>query len=870
MQRWISLPRPLLSTLAAMLAVVTVFYSFLWMYDVRHASSVVELGFNKAHTTQGVFDEKTHSIPVLDVAPGSPAERAGLRANDRIIAINGQPLVTSAPLDDAWNRGRPGDAVELTVARHEEPEPIHLHGVFRAATGDGGTEGLARASALQVTGSFPVLFLVVGFIVLFLRLEDPNAWLLALLFCGFVTAPGFPNASGLPPALRRFGFAYRAIFSSMVPALFYLFFAVFPSRSPLDRRFSWLKWIGLAVGACLIVPGLGTGDPRLPMAMAKLLGQRASHIAIFSWRYSFFALGMISLAGSAFESGSAPETRQKARVILWGTLLGVLPVVIERAAIDFGGYRPPFWLDTALVLFVLLYPLSFAYAVVKYRVMEIPVLLRAGARYVLVQRGFIVLLFVAGAVAIALYANILSRFIRTDSNLGLAASVVFGIALVWVAAPLVKRGTERIDRAFFRSAYDARIILQDLAERTRRVNDRDELARLLEHHVREALHPKSLACYLEEGEGRLVGKCGEPPAGLETISASESVLAELASRGKSEDVPPAGARDAAKFAVFDALAPECLVPILDRTSRLIGLIVLGPRLSEEPFSGEDKRLLDSVASHAGIALENIRLAEKMAARLEADRRAAHELEIAREVQARLFPQKKPRLETLEYAGGCIQAREVGGDYYDFLDLGPGRVGLVLADVSGKGISGAMMMANLQANLRSQYALALEDLPGLLSSVNRLFYENTPDSCYATLFFGDYNDADRRLRYANCGHNAPLLLRVSGKLERLAATATVLGLFDEWTCSVEEVLLQPGDLLVMYTDGISEAPDDSGAEFGEVRLVETMRANCQLSPTALIEKIQATVQQFSRYGQADDLTMVIGRSVGFTPFAANNW
>jgi phosphoserine phosphatase RsbU/P len=195
------------------------------------------------------------------------------------------------------------------------------------------------------------------------------------------------------------------------------------------------------------------------------------------------------------------------------------------------------------------------------------------------------------------------------------------------------------------------------------------------------------------------------------------------------------------------------------------------------------------------------------------------------------------------------------------------VGLVLADVSGKGISGAMMMANLQANLRSQYALALEDLPGLLSSVNRLFYENTPDSCYATLFFGDYNDADRRLRYANCGHNAPLLLRVSGKLERLAATATVLGLFDEWTCSVEEVLLQPGDLLVMYTDGISEAPDDSGAEFGEVRLVETMRANCQLSPTALIEKIQATVQQFSRYGQADDLTMVIGRSVGFTPLCS---
>jgi hypothetical protein len=579
MKRWIALPKPLLATVAAMLAVVTTSYSVLWMYDVRHASAVVELGFNKAHTTQGVFDEKTHSIPVLDVVPGSPAERAGLRANDRIVAVNGQSLVTSAPLDDAWNRGRPGDGVELKVARPGEAEPIHLHAIFRAAMGDGGSEGLARASALQVTGSFPVLFLVVGFVVLFLRLDDPFAWLLALLFCGFVTAPGFPNASGLPPELRRFGFVYRSVFNSFVPALFYIFFAVFPSRSPLDRRFGWLKWIGLGLGAILIVPGFATGNPRLPMAVLTLWGERPSDIVVLSWRYSLFALGLISLAGNAFDNASPPEARMKARVILWGTLLGVLPVVVERAAIDFGGYRPPFWLDTVLVLFVLLYPLSFAYAVVRYLVMEIPVLLRAGARYVLVQRGFIVLLFAAGAIAIGLYVNIVSRYIRTDPNIGLAASVVFGIALVWVASPLVKRGTERIDRAFFRSAYDARVILQDLAEKTRTVSDRDKLARLLEHHVREALHPKNLACYLEEGEGHLVGKCGAVPHGLVTISASEAVLLELAVLGKSEDVPPAGSRDSSKFAMFDSMRPECLVPILGRTSRLIGLLVLGPRLS---------------------------------------------------------------------------------------------------------------------------------------------------------------------------------------------------------------------------------------------------------------------------------------------------
>ena len=213
--------------------------------------------------------------------------------------------------------------------------------------------------------------------------------------------------------------------------------------------------------------------------------------------------------------------------------------------------------------------------------------------------------------------------------------------------------------------------------------------------------------------------------------------------------------------------------------------VLGPRLSEEPYSTSDKRLLASVASQAGIAMRSIALAEKMAATMEVERRSAQEMQYARQVQSRLLPQQAPSLKTLDCAGKCIQTRAVGGDYYDFLDLGSGRLGLVLADISGKGMSAALLMANLQANLRGQYALALEDVPHLLRSVNRLFYKNTETSHYATMFFAVYDDETRRLRYVNCGHNPPMLLRANGELERLEATATVLGLFEEWDCSVAE-------------------------------------------------------------------------------------
>lgn len=244
---------------------------------------------------------------------------------------------------------------------------------------------------------------------------------------------------------------------------------------------------------------------------------------------------------------------------------------------------------------------------------------------------------------------------------------------------------------------------------------------------------------------------------------------------------------------------------------------------------------------------------------ELEQRVADEMEIAKQVQQRLFPQRTPLVETLDYAGCCIPAREVGGDFYDFLQLSPGRLGLVLADIAGKGISAALLMAHLQADLRSQYARALEDPQSLLQSVNQLLYESTESNAYATLFFADYEDASRRLRYANCGHNPALLLRGDGTVEELAATATVVGLFEQWECSLEEVQLVPGNILVLFTDGISEAMNDEGEQFGVARLLETVRAYRHLPISSLLTIIIATVQQFSGPEQEDDLTLLVARA-----------
>jgi serine phosphatase RsbU (regulator of sigma subunit) len=247
-----------------------------------------------------------------------------------------------------------------------------------------------------------------------------------------------------------------------------------------------------------------------------------------------------------------------------------------------------------------------------------------------------------------------------------------------------------------------------------------------------------------------------------------------------------------------------------------------------------------------------------AEKLESDRRTAQEIEIAKQVQARLFPQSLPPLRSLDYAGICIQARQVGGDYYDFLHLGRERLGLVISDISGKGIAAALLMANLQANLRSQCAIALDQLERLLRSVNQLFCENTADGAYATLFFAEYDDAAHRLRFANCGHLPALLFRRDGALERLDSNCTVVGLFKDWDCAIGERQLFPGDTLAIYTDGITESFNHSAEEFGEQRLIDALRRNRDLRSQSVVDAIVGEVRAFTPHEQHDDITLIIAK------------
>jgi serine phosphatase RsbU (regulator of sigma subunit) len=179
-------------------------------------------------------------------------------------------------------------------------------------------------------------------------------------------------------------------------------------------------------------------------------------------------------------------------------------------------------------------------------------------------------------------------------------------------------------------------------------------------------------------------------------------------------------------------------------------------------------------------------------------------------------------------------------------------------VSGKGIAAALMMANLQAGLRSQSALAWDEPQRFLQSVNHLFHENTAENAYASLFFGAYDDDARLLRYANCGHLCALLLRRDGTLERLDSTCTVVGLFNHWDCVMAECNLFHGDTFALYTDGVTESFNDAGEEFGEQRLIDALKRHCESSPQMAVDSIVEDVRRFSAREQHDDITLIVAR------------
>ncbi|HTO76070.1 MAG TPA: PP2C family protein-serine/threonine phosphatase [Thermoanaerobaculia bacterium] len=309
-----------------------------------------------------------------------------------------------------------------------------------------------------------------------------------------------------------------------------------------------------------------------------------------------------------------------------------------------------------------------------------------------------------------------------------------------------------------------------------------------------------------------------------------------------------------------------------RPGVLVSIVAAFAWFLADYLTGRHERLSPAILYWNGVEkllffLLLVQLLATLKSALERERHARQEflereVRIAEQVQERLFPQRAPRMETLECAGVCRPARGVGGDYYDFLPLEDGRLGIAVGDVSGKGLSAALLMASLQGSLRSLAAADGARVDEIVGDVNRQLCSLTEANRFVTLFFGIYDDHRRELSCVNAGHNAPMLLRAGpagASPERLRSGGTVLGFFPEAGWRAQSLSLAPGDVLVAVTDGVVEATNAANEEFGERRLAEVLVASRSLPADELCREVLARVAAFlAGLPAADDLTVVVAR------------
>lgn len=805
------------------------------------------------------------------------AAAAGVRSGDLVTAINGVPFTGLALLGDVMRRSRPGDQVRVSVVHHGRHGPERARTVSMTVSASGPRGPTLAVPWLLVV--MPVFCIILGFWVAAVRIRDPQAWLLLALMLSFAV---FGNAGTefWTPGIRAASAGYETALGATWPIWMFLFALHFSEPLPPSswRRWGkWLQWgivIPLAffamVAAVTAIAAMSNYES--VEGLVRMLN-RASPVEIalgFAGVGGFF--GVIATKWGVARSRDA---RRRMRLLYQGTAISLVPLFVLSMVVlikgqDAGSYFPGWAWAAAFMVAVVLFPLTLAYVIVVQRAMDLRFVIRQGLRYAFAKSGVNVVQILCAAAGIAIVIVALRHV--PPYSLVFFAIIAVAIAAFAKLRQEFKRLRGWIDRRFFRDAYQAETILAALSGEVRTMMEPSRLLETVCATISASLHIPKIAVLLHNhgayAPAHAVGYPSIPAVafrdGTATVErlrhASEPLRVYFDDRDSWIYWTGVSAEEQKGLA---DLRSQLLLP-LSANESLLGIMSLGEKRSEEPYSGIDVRLLKSVAAQTGLALANAQLTAQVAREAAQRERLNREIEIAREVQERLFPQVLRPVPKLDYYGACRAARGVGGDYYDFVALPRGRLGVAIGDVSGKGISAALMMASLQACVRGEAAHIDSDLSRLAANVNRLVYEASSDNRFATFFYAEYDPDSHALTYVNAGHNPPLLFSPSAgrwRIEQLDVGGTVIGLIEQASFGQARVQLDPGSLLVAFTDGISEAMNPRNEEWGEARLVEAVEAAHSAAAPELARRIFAAADAFAEGAeQHDDMTLVILRAL----------
>ena len=391
--------------------------------------------------------------------------------------------------------------------------------------------------------------------------------------------------------------------------------------------------------------------------------------------------------------------------------------------------------------------------------------------------------------------------------------------------------------------------LDSLFDITRELNRSPDVSRIREVLLTNAMGHVLTTRALMLHDGRVVEQrgCTLTPEERARVEAGSQKLAELA-----DDCSVAELAEGEVRAILLRLGIDTVIPLRSGESSH-GALLLGPKASGKPSADEDRDFLRSLASQAATALDNVRLTREFVEKQKIEK----EMAIARRIQRALLPESEPGIEGWDIAGINIPCLTVGGDYFDYVDRGDGKHWLVIADVSGKGTGAALLMASVQAALHALAGVGDISLEALAERLNELVYDSTEGNRYVTAFFASVDAPTGETTFVNSGHCFPVLLRGNGTVERLQEGSQVIGLLPKISLSTGRTRLDPGDLLVLYTDGLSETSSPDGEEFEEERIIQIMRESAGKPSREIMATLLSRVRVFAaEAGLADDLTLMV--------------
>ncbi len=557
------------------------------------------------------------------------------------------------------------------------------------------------------------------------------------------------------------------------------------------------------------------------------------------------------------ERTRTPLERRQLTLVLYGSGLGlgilgfliVFSLLFPEVMAKLTGATMLFIVNI-MFLALLLSPLSFAYAFGRYRLMEVEGRLRRGTRNILISSTLlmVIVLLVYGAGEMLLHSFSVES--RTATML-----VTLVLALGFIPAHRYSR--DQVERRLYPERNRLKHLVNDFLRSTASMPDRATLWQRLEDQLRRAMGITMIVpIYRDDDSGSMVLSSHEAipmPEFCELVRVLERtgrplLVDEMLAAGKV-DV------DAETSLWLRKRNIALLLPMVVQ-SRLIGILGVCFEEGREDMAAEDLGLLSSLVTQVGLQSENLRLLEENFEK----KRLEEQLAMARHVQERFLPRQLPDTPGLDVFARCIFSLEVAGDYYDVVSLAGGRTLMAVGDVSGKGAGAALIMANMQAALRTLSGIDI-DLGEVVGRINDMIVRNTDPEQYITFFVAIFEPDTATLIYVNAGHNPPFVLHGSGERTLLETGGPVVGALEGLQYEQGRLKLQPGDLLIAYTDGVTEAMNEHEVEFGEERLEELLRGNRTAKLEDLVTTIQKRVEGFSgvRDQFADDFTLLLARA-----------